>query len=135
MSTIMRSNVRATLGEFGDFEGFDGAEFDIQTVDHYPAGAQSPEKLTSTGTYTDVTLTRAYDPSRDAAVEDWFAAFQAGRENPRTVSVSYLNQLGVPERTRTIGPCKPKNVMPPGGKSGDGTPAEFKVVLSVEGVL
>lgn len=134
MAIIIRSAVVPTLAEFGDWESWDGGELDIQTTDHYPAGSNTPDKLQGPHTVTDVTLTRAYDPTRDDAVEDWFIKYTAGKERPRPLTINYKNQQGVIVKTKSFGVCKPKNVARPNGKAGDGAPSEFKIVLSVQGL-
>ena len=40
--------------------------------------------------------------------------------------------IGVPVRSQTYGPYKPKSLNLPDGKSGDSTPAMIAIVLTVE---
>lgn len=134
MPPVIRSNVVATLAEFGDFESFDGGELDIQTTDWFPPGANTPVKLQGPHTLTDVTLTRVYDPPRDEALFDWFSLAARGMVTPRTLTVLYKNQMGIVQRERTFPVVMPKNIVAPGGKSGDGAPTELRVVLSVQGM-
>jgi hypothetical protein len=132
MSVILRSGIVATLGEFGDFEENTGGEKDAAVTDYYPAGANSPQKLFGPVTVTDITLTRAYDPTRDEPLVDWVERYLAGKDRPRAITVVARNAQGVVEKSRNYATCKPKGIKPPDGKSGDGSPAMISVTLAVE---
>ena len=132
MPYILRSGVVATLGEFGDFEEHTGGERDAVVTDHYPAGANSPIKLFGPITITDVVLNRAYDPTRDVALEQWVELYQRGLEQPRSITVVYRNAQGIILKSRAYTICKPKGIKYPEGKSGDGTPTMISVTCVVE---
>lgn len=129
---ILRSNIVASLAEFGKFEEIDGGELDIQENDYYPAGAQTPDKLLGPHTYTDITLQRGYDPRADDPIEDWVKAYKLGKELPRTLTITSSNAQGVIVKTRSY-EAKPKGYAPPGGKAGDGSVGMMRLVLSVRG--
>lgn len=125
--------VVATLGEFGDFEEKTGGDLESTITPYYPAGAKTPEKLEGTHDVTDLVLTRAYDPARDAKLIDWVKkALRTGKDNTRNCVVKYLNSFGVVERTETYGTSKVKTLKTPEGKSGDSSPSMLVLTLAVE---
>src|SRR3990167_697197 len=116
--TIQSWQVVPTLAEFGDFDTFGGGELQIQYTDYIPAGQTSPRKLPGTHTYSQITLSRGYDPRRDRAIEDWYLKFKNGVEQPRTLTLKFLNAQKIVEDTRTYPVAKPASMKLPDGKSG-----------------
>lgn len=131
MSIVKNFQIYARLGEFGDFEQVQQPELDITTDDYYPPGAKIPQKLTSIGKYGDIELTRAYDPSRDAAVEDWVKRCLNGVDGARTATFFILNDQKAVQASKTF-KVKATGSKPPGGKSGDGAISEYSVKLCIE---
>ncbi len=134
MSIVKGYQTLARLAEFGEWEGVTSPELDITTDNYYPAGARTPLKLPSIGSFTDITLQRAYDPSRDAAVEDWVMRYLNGLEGPRNLTVVVLNDQSAVQATKTY-IVKPMGYKAPDGKSGDGAVSEFTLKLSCEAKL
>lgn len=134
MSIVKNYQTIARLAEFGEWEGVTSPELDIVTDDYYPAGSRTPVKLPSTGKFTDITLQRAYDPSRDNKVEDWVIRYLNGVEGPRNLTVIVLNDQNIVQATKTY-VVKPMGYKAPDGKSGDGAISEFTLKLSCEARL
>jgi hypothetical protein len=132
MPVIQHYQIVATLAEFEDFDSFSGGEFDIAQTDYTPAGRKAPIKLPGTHSFTDVTLSRAFDPTRDRKLIDWFNRYQAGQETHRSCVVKFYSAQGVIIDSMTYPICKPQKITTPNGKSGDNTPAEISITLSVE---
>lgn len=131
MSIVKNFQIYARLAEFGDFEMVQQPELDITADDYYPPGAKIPQKLASIGKYGDIEMSRAYDPSRDAAVEDWVKKCLNGQDVGRNATFYILNDQKAVQASKTF-KVKPTGSKPPGGKSGDGAIAEFTVKLCVE---
>jgi hypothetical protein len=131
MSVVKGFQIIASLAEFGTWEAVTQPELEIQQDDWYPPGSRFPVKLFSTGKFSDITLTRAYDPGRDAKVEDWFFRYVNGLEGPRNLMVAVLNDQNVVQSTKSY-VVKPLSVKSPDGKSGDGGLSEFTIKLSCE---
>jgi len=131
MSIVKNYQILGRLAEFGEWEKVQSPELDIVTDNYYPAGARTPVKLPSTGSFTDVTLQRAYDPSKDNAVEDWVMRYLAGLEGPRNLTIVVLNDQNIVQATKTY-KVKPMGYKMPDGTSGDGGVSEFVLKLSVE---
>lgn len=134
MSIVKNFQIFASLAEFGQFETVDSPELDITVDDYYPPGARLPQKLYSIGKFSDIQIGRAYDPSRDAALEDWNKRCLNGQDGPRNLTIHVLNDQNVMQASKTY-LVKPIGVKPPAGKSGDGGIAEFMVKLAVESQL
>jgi hypothetical protein len=134
MSIVKGYQTIGRLAEFGEWEGVTTPELDITTDNYYPAGARTPLKLPSIGSFTDVTLTRAYDPSKDNAVESWVMRYLNGLEAPRNLTIVVLNDQNIVQTTKTY-VVKPMGYKAPDGKSGDGNVSEFTLKLSCEARL
>lgn len=134
MSIVKGYQTIARLAEFGEWEGVTSPELDIATDNYYPAGARTPIKLPATGTYSDITLTRAYDPSKDNAVEAWVTRYLNGLEGSRNLTIIVLNDQNIVQATKTY-VVKPMGYKAPDGKSGDNNMAEFTLKLSCEARL
>ena len=133
---ILHTHVIASFGEFGDFESISGGETDVATNDYYEAGAKTPHKVTGTFSYSDITLTRAFNPIRDSQLIDYERRFKNGLDGPRNVTKQFLTPIGTPYGLPMIYPnCKIKAMKTPDGKAGDSTIAEISITLSVEGRL
>lgn len=122
-----------SLGEFGDFDAWDGGALQIQHTDYIASGQRSPEKVSSTHSFSPITLTRAYDPVRDRALEEWVGRYKEGLEGPRTFIVKFQNQQKIVQDTRTFPVAKPSELQLPPGQSGDGAIANLRLTLEVEG--
>ena len=129
MAATLKSNIVATLGEFGDFDEYNGGAVQIAHTDYTAAGRKAPEKLTGTHSLTDITLTRAFDPKRDNALKDWFNKYQQGKETGRAVTVKHRNSQGVVINTDTYPDCRPLTYTPAPGKSGDNSVADITIAL------
>ncbi len=131
MAIVKSYQITARLAEFGEWESVDSPELDITVDDYYPPGARTPLKLPSIGKFADIQLGRAYDPSRDAAVEDWVKKVLAGLDGPRNLTLLIFNDQNVLQASKTY-VVKPTGTKPPHGKSGDGAISEFMLKLCVE---
>lgn len=131
MSIVKNWQIIASLAEFGNWEGVESPELDITTDDYYPPGSRTPVKLPSIGKFSDISLTRAHDPTVDKRVEDWVKRVLNGTDGPRNLTVSVLNDQSVVQMTRTY-VVKPIGYKPPAGKSGDSAISEFSLKLAVE---
>ncbi len=131
MSIVKGYQILGRLAEFGEWENVTSPELDVTTDNYYPPGARTPQKLPSVGAFTDITLQRAYDPSKDNAVEDWVIRYLNGQESSRNLTVVILNDQGIVQATKTY-TVKPMGFKPPDGKSGDGAISEFTLKLSCE---
>lgn len=134
MAFSKKSDVTATLGEFGIFDEYSGGAFQIQHTDYVPAGKKAAIKLPGTHAIDDITLGRAFDPNRDLALLDWYNKYQQGKEQHRTCVIQYLNPQGGVQKTVSHPRCVPKTLTMPQGKSGDNSVAEVVLVLGVEAV-
>lgn len=131
MSIVKGYQIFGRLAEFGEFEGVTAPELDITTDNYYPPGARTPQKLPSIGAFTDIALTRAYDPAKDNAIEDWVIRYLNGQESSRNLTVLVLNDSGIVQATKTF-VVKPMGFKMPDGKSGDGVVGQFTLKLSCE---
>lgn len=131
MSIVKGYQTIARLGEFGEWEGVTTPELDINTDDYFPPGARTPLKLPSTGKYSDVTLTRAYDPAHDNQVEAWVTRYLNGQEISRNMTIVVLNDQNIVQTTKTY-KVLPMGYKAPDGTSGDGTVSKFTLKLSCE---
>lgn len=134
MSIVKSFQITAKLGEFGEWEMVDSPELDITVDDYYPPGSRTPQKLISVGKFADIQIGRAYDPSRDAAVEDWVKRVLNGYDGPRNLTLFIFNDQNVLQSSKTY-KVLPLGTKPPAGKSGDGGIAEFMLKLCVEAQL
>lgn len=131
MSIVKNFQITAKLAEFGEWETVNSPELDITVDDYYPAGATTPRKLISIGKFSDVEIGRAYDPSKDAPVEDWVKRVLNGKDTSRNLTIFVFNDQKAVQATKTY-KVFPINTKPPSGKSGDGAISEFMVKLAVE---
>ena len=131
MSIVKGFQITAALGEFGEWETVDSPELDVTTDDYYAPGTRTPQKLPSIGKYADITLGRAYDPSKDNPVEDWVKRYLNGRDTARNLTVFVFNDQSAIQTSKTY-IVKPTGTKPPAGKSGDGSIAMFTLKLCVE---
>lgn len=134
MSIVKGYQIIGRLAEFGEWEGVQVPELDITTDDYYPPGSRTPLKLPSTGKFTDISLQRAHDPSRDNPVEAWVMRYLQGLDGPRNLTIVVLNDQNIVQATKTY-VVKPMGYKPPDGKSGDGAVSEFTLKLSCEARL
>jgi hypothetical protein len=134
MSIVKGYQTIARLAEFGEWEGVTSPELDIATDNYFPPGARTPLKLPSTGSFTDITLTRAYDPANDNKVEAWVMRYLNGLETPRNLTIVVLNDQNIVQATKTY-VVKPTGYKAPDGKSGDANISEFTLKLACEARL
>lgn len=134
MSIVKGYQTIARLAEFGEWEGVTSPEMDINVDDYHFPGARFPVKLPGTAKFSDISLQRAYDPSKDNAVEAWVTRYVNGLEGPRNLTIVVLNDQNIVQTTKTY-VVKPMGYKAPDGKSGDGTVAEFTLKLSCEAKL
>jgi hypothetical protein len=118
--------------QFGDFDEVSGGEDDINITDYVPGGARRALKIQGTGSYTDVTISRAYAPDRDASIIDWFNLNKVGLAPPMTVTKRVVNHQGILVDTIIYRQCKAKSLKTPDGKAGDNSMAMIALTLSVE---
>lgn len=131
---IVHAQVIASLAEFGDFEEITGGEIDGVKTDYYEAGRLSPRKIPGTHSYTNLVLTRAYDPARDTALIEWVTNVLLGTrpDRRRTCVKQVVNALGVPIQTIVYPNCEPTHIKTPDGRAGDSTIAQIVVTLAIE---
>ena len=100
---ITHGQVIPTLAEFGDFESMTGGDPFINMTDYYEPGARTPRKISSTGNFNDVTLTRAYISGRDNQLVEWWKRKINGNDPlPRRLVKNFRNALGIVESTQTF---------------------------------
>lgn len=133
MSTALNSYVYAELIGFPDsFDSFTGGECTSNVTDYVPGGQRTARKIRGTYSYSDITLTRAWDAIRDRAVIEWAKKnIVGGIPDPRTVVKYTRNQQGIIEGKQSY-QVVPKAYKTPDGKSGDDGLAEFSITLAVE---
>jgi len=134
MSIVKGYQITARLAEFGEWEQVDSPELDITMDDYYPPGARTPQKLISIGKFTDITLGRAYDPSRDSTVEDYVQRTLNGQDasgGARSLTIFVFNDQNILQTSKTY-KVFPIGTKPPAGKNGDGGISEFVLKLAVE---
>lgn len=130
---ILKSNIVADLGEFGEFDSFSGGGITINVTDYYPAGSQSPLKLLGTGTIGDITVMRGFDPKRDKKLITWGRDALAGKVSLRTLTLRWRSAQGTV--IDSLGyTCFPKEVKEPDGKAGDNAVAEISIVLATQSI-
>lgn len=136
MSDVMtHGQIVATLGEFGDFESVTGGDPVQNMTDYYEPGARTPRKISFTGNFNDVVLTRAYVNGRDNQLVEWWKRKLAGVDPlPRKLVKKFRNALGMVEDSQTF-QVHVKDVKTPDGKAGDNTIAEVQVTCAVEAIL
>lgn len=132
---VLKHQITASLGEFGEFEQVSGGELDITNTDYYQAGARSPARIPGTYMYSDIVLSRAHDPNRDGAVVDWVNRYNAGLETGRQVIKITRNHIGFVIDQTTYAVCKPKGLKFPDGASGDNAVTDIQLTLAVEALL
>ncbi len=131
MADTLHSNVYADLGEFGTFDTVSGGELQQTVTDYTPGGSRQARKLKGGFKYSDIVLTRAWDPGRDNAVVDWMKrSIVDGIDDPRTLTKHTKTAQG------GVADTKSYNVVPsmqklPDGKAGDDSVAELSITLSV----
>jgi hypothetical protein len=122
----------ANIVQFGDFEGVTGGELDRTVTPHFEAGANSPKKIMGTHDYTDIVLTRGFDPDRDGELDNAFrASSEAGLDFYVTCTKTFFNSLKFPQFQQSY-LCKMKSVQTPEGTAGDSSIANITVTLAVE---
>ena len=129
---IQQWQIVATLGEFGQFDEVSGGELDINITDFTPGGSRSAKKVLGTSSYTDLVLSRNWDPSRDASLVDWANQSALGLADSRSVTKMSYNKQGVVIDSIVYRVCKVKNIKTPDGKNGDNSVAMVQITLSVE---
>lgn len=134
MSIVKGFQTIARLAEFGEWEGVTSPELDITIDNYYPPGSRTPVKLFSVGAFSDISLTRAYDPAKDNAVEAWVSRCLNGLDGPRNLTIIILNDQNIVQTTKTY-VVKPAGSKAPDGKSGDGAVSEFTLKLACEARL
>jgi hypothetical protein len=131
---LKKSDVVFALAEFGLFDKFSGGATQLQHTDYIPAGQKEPIKLAGTSMTSDITISRAFDPTLDSPLKDWLNKYKQGLETTRAGILRYYNAQGKIFKTDIYPRCVPKEYTPPDGANGDNAVAEVKFVLGVEAV-
>lgn len=133
---LLSHKIVASFSTFGDFDTISGGTLQTAVTDYTPAGATTADKLLGTTSTDNITLTRAFDPSRDNDLIEWYKTARSGADqSQRSVTKRMLNQIGAVIDSRTYGPCKPVSLDIPGGTSGDNSVANITLVLAVKDLL
>jgi len=132
---LVHAQIIPSLSGFGDFESVTGGDRVQNFTDHHEPGAKTPTKVSFTGNFTDLVITRAYTPGRDNLLVEWWKQSLSGIDTkPRQLTKKYLNTLGAVVQTETF-IVKVKDVKTPDGKAGDNTVGDVTVTLVCEGTL
>lgn len=132
MPFAQNSDIFAVMGEFGTFDTITGGELTQNTTEYTPGGLRTALKLPGTYTYSDITLTRVWDPLRDGSLVDWAKRnMRDGIPEPRQVTKMTKTQQGIIQDFKTY-LVIPKALKTPDGKNGDNTMAEISITLAVE---
>lgn len=128
---IQKFLVVGEIDGFGRFDTVSGGDPVTNFTEYFEGGARTAEHVPSTTSYSDITLERAWDPTRDAALVAWHNSFMQGLEAPRNVTKNTLNFLGAVVRSETYAECKPVSVLTPDGAAGSTEIAMVRVTLKV----
>jgi len=133
MSTALNSYVFAEMVGFqGSFDSITGGECQENVTDYIAGGERQARKIKGTFSYTDIVLSRAWDPLRDRQVIEWAKRnIVDGVNDSRTVIKYTRNAQGIIEGKSSF-QVVPKSYKTPDGKAGDDGLAEFMITLAVE---
>lgn len=133
MGTSLKSDIYAEMDPFGTFDTFTGGELSRNVTDYVPGGENKARKIPSrTYAYSDIVITRAWDPEQDSQVVDWVnRVVVQGIDDPKTVVKYTKNKQGTIVDAKSY-MVTPKAMKTPDGMHGDDSIAEFSVTLSVE---
>lgn len=133
MAVILKNNVRAYLGDFGEFDSVSGGDLERDIADYFAGGDRFPQKLKGgTAKYSDVTLMRGYDPKRDRKLQDWADGAIQGRDDDKNVRLEFMTPQGVVQDSYAYNATF-KSIKVPEGKSGDNATAEISITMAVAG--
>jgi hypothetical protein len=128
---IQKFLVVGEIDGFGKFDTISGGDPVTAYTNYFEGGERTPSHVPSTTEYSDITLERAWEPSRDGALVTWHAKFMQGVEQPRNVTKKTKNFLGAVVRTETYAECQPVSVITPDGQAGSNEIAMVRVTLKV----
>lgn len=103
MSTAMEFQALVTVGTYGGFfAAVSGGASQNPAVEEYNGGSLDPEILVGRTTYTDMTITKNFDPAADTVKLKFVAAVKkSGTTIPVTVQYTDGNLIPIPNAVLT----------------------------------
>jgi hypothetical protein len=132
MPTSLNSYIFAEMEPYGIFDKIQGGECTENVTDYVAGGERQARKIKGTFSYADITLSRAWDFSRDRGVIEWAKRnIVQGIPDSKTVVKYTKNAQGIIEGQSSY-KVVPKSYKTPDGVAGDDGIAEFTITLAVE---
>lgn len=118
------------------FQTLSGGEMSNEATATYPGGGGPQVVVVGPSTVGQLTLSKAYDPVRDAPLDAWSAAWQRGALQRVTVVKQPVTPEGVPTGARTTYVrCARVSYKTPDLAKGSAEVANLEITLQPEDVL
>lgn len=132
MPIVLKKDIVASVGQWGEFETVTGGGITKQMTKHYEAGAQTPALLDGVFEFKQYKVERAYKPERDNIMLTTYENMARGViPNKVTLTVQHRSQLGI-VISQVIRTCKIIEADPPEGQSGSSDPGMVSLTLEVD---